>query len=417
MSFRITSNTSGGNKMLLRDRFMPISAELGDAAIGNVLVWDGINWTYGISPLTAQHNANTTGITETITFLQEWNTYEETGPSFLITSDTGANGPKNIITRGSTGTTSVYVPDGIYNARFQAQYSVNKGVCECADEFTNLIAALNANTFLTAGPAFSGIVTPGYYSQTAASTHNNTITYDAGGDPDAVFVFKIAGTLTFVGTPIAVLAGGAQSCNIFWYVVGAITLPGVSVNLLGNYCTPVAAVTDTAGGTTTIEGRFLVGNTSSAHAFQVGSLVGSVPTTSSVLYPTPSLQNHLIWNSFGPITCISGYTPAGIGGWDIETEVGVVSGFGPPYDGTFPASFPPLLYSVGIYNKGILVPVSLIYTGHSSVSEYNYMSTSSNIIATGGGLSEISVLLTIGTQWGGIVVGNRVLHLSPLYPT
>lgn len=68
-------------------------------------------------------------------------------------------------------------------------------------------------------------LTPGLYVSTTTVTLNTgTLTLDAQGDGNAVFLFQIGTTLTtFSGTQV-VLANGAQAKNVFWSVGTSATL-------------------------------------------------------------------------------------------------------------------------------------------------------------------------------------------------
>jgi len=67
--------------------------------------------------------------------------------------------------------------------------------------------------------------TPGLYktSSTVMLSAGN-VTLDAQGNANAVFIFQIGSTLTTLGSTQVVLAGGAQSKNIFWQVGSSATL-------------------------------------------------------------------------------------------------------------------------------------------------------------------------------------------------
>ena len=56
-----------------------------------------------------------------------------------------------------------------------------------------------------------------------------TLTLDAQGDPNAVFVFQSASTLTTATSSSVVLINGASSCNVFWQVGSSATLGTNSV--------------------------------------------------------------------------------------------------------------------------------------------------------------------------------------------
>ena len=84
-----------------------------------------------------------------------------------------------------------------------------------------------AHTLLSTIPA-SRTLAPGVYCTDAALTATDvTLTLDAGGDANAAWTFKI-GTLApgaLTGTNLSVvLAGGAQACNVTWWVDAAATL-------------------------------------------------------------------------------------------------------------------------------------------------------------------------------------------------
>lgn len=63
-------------------------------------------------------------------------------------------------------------------------------------------------------------ITPGLYKWSTGVLINTDVWLDAGGNPDAVFIFQIAGDLTMASAKNVILAGGAQAKNIFWQVAG-----------------------------------------------------------------------------------------------------------------------------------------------------------------------------------------------------
>ena len=79
---------------------------------------------------------------------------------------------------------------------------------------------------------------PGLYVNSSTSGISGTgangiLTLDAGGNPNAVWIFKMGSTLvTDAGTSI-VLAGGAQAKNIYWSVGSSATL-GTNSIFFGN---------------------------------------------------------------------------------------------------------------------------------------------------------------------------------------
>jgi len=65
-------------------------------------------------------------------------------------------------------------------------------------------------------------LTAGVYKSAASLGLTGTLTLDAQGDPNAVFIFQAGSTLTTAGG--VNLINGAQSCNVFWQVGSSATL-------------------------------------------------------------------------------------------------------------------------------------------------------------------------------------------------
>jgi hypothetical protein len=71
---------------------------------------------------------------------------------------------------------------------------------------------------------------PGLYKSTSSlSITSGDLTLDAQGDPDAVWIFQMASTLTTTMGRQVILAGGAQARNIYWQVGTSATLGVTSV--------------------------------------------------------------------------------------------------------------------------------------------------------------------------------------------
>jgi hypothetical protein len=70
---------------------------------------------------------------------------------------------------------------------------------------------------------------PGLYKSTSSLAITGTLTLDAQGNANAVFIFQIASTLTTSSSANIVLMNGAQSKNIFWAVGSSATLGTTSV--------------------------------------------------------------------------------------------------------------------------------------------------------------------------------------------
>jgi Ice-binding-like/Bacterial Ig-like domain len=94
---------------------------------------------------------------------------------------------------------------------------------------------------------------PGLYKSTSSLAITGTLTLDAQGNANAVFIFQIASTLTTSSGASIVLTNGAQSQNIFWAVGSSATLGTNSV--FKGTIMAYASITITTG--TTLDGRAL----------------------------------------------------------------------------------------------------------------------------------------------------------------
>jgi hypothetical protein len=82
---------------------------------------------------------------------------------------------------------------------------------------------------------------------------SGSVTLDAQGDPNAVFIFQVGSTLITGSNTTVALVNGAQACNVFWQVGSSATL-GTGTRFVG---TVMAAETITANTAATIHGRLL----------------------------------------------------------------------------------------------------------------------------------------------------------------
>jgi hypothetical protein len=135
-----------------------------------------------------------------------------------------------------------YVNDQV---AIEAKSSLTTAYNEAASRPTNGSAGTDL-----AGHAFS----PGVYDASSSLLlSSGSVTLNAEGDPDAVFIFKIGSTLITGSNTTVSLIGGAQACNVFWQVGSSATL-GSGTHFVG---TIMAAESITAGTAATIHGRLL----------------------------------------------------------------------------------------------------------------------------------------------------------------
>ncbi|MGW2964377.1 ice-binding family protein [Streptomyces sp. NPDC001220] len=97
---------------------------------------------------------------------------------------------------------------------------------------------------------------PGVYTASTTLGLTGTLTLNAQGNPNAVWVFQIGSGLTTASSSSVSLINGASPCNVFWKVGSSATL-GTSSAFVGNILA-MTSITATTGAT--IEGRALARN-------------------------------------------------------------------------------------------------------------------------------------------------------------
>jgi hypothetical protein len=106
------------------------------------------------------------------------------------------------------------------------------------------LAAEPVDTILSGQDLGGQTLTPGVYKFASSAQMNGTLTLDAQGNSQAVFVFQIGTTLT-TGTNSAInLIGGARSRNIYWQVGTSATI-GTDTTFQGNILADTSITLDT----------------------------------------------------------------------------------------------------------------------------------------------------------------------------
>jgi type VI secretion system secreted protein VgrG len=149
------------------------------------------------------------------------------GPSVsgFATTNTVVNGP------GSTGlingpglvTGTIYISDAVAQ---QAQV-------DALNAYTTL-AGLSGTDLTGQNLGGGRTITPGVYTMTDSTAYlNGVLNLDAGGLPNARFVFNLAAALTTGSNAVVNVTGGDTSTEIYWVVGSSATL-GTSTMFAGN---------------------------------------------------------------------------------------------------------------------------------------------------------------------------------------
>ena len=125
-----------------------------------------------------------------------------------------------------------------------------------------------------------------YYSTSGSFQITGTLTLDAQGDPDAVFIFLMTSTLVTAANSNINPINGARYCRIFWKVGSSATL-GVNSHFVGH----IFALTSIAANTgATVQGQLLARNgavTLDSNTITNGICTTSSTTPTSSITPTP----------------------------------------------------------------------------------------------------------------------------------
>ncbi|HEY6720706.1 MAG TPA: ice-binding family protein, partial [Burkholderiales bacterium] len=212
-------------------------------------------------------------------------TVTNTGPS-VITGDLGV----------SPGSAVTGFPPGI----------VAGGTIHTADA-----VALNAQSDTTiaydnlAGQACTSDVTgqdlggktlvPGVYCSSSSAQLTGTLTLNAGGDPNAVWVFKTVSTLTTASNSSVLITNGGQPCNVFWQV-GSSAVLGTTTSFVGNILALTSIALQTGA---SVSGRALARNGAvTLDSNTVSAAVCGVPPVTPI---PPTLSK-----AFSPVTIDAG---------------------------------------------------------------------------------------------------------------
>ncbi len=97
----------------------------------------------------------------------------------------------------------------------------------------NSLAAMACGTDLTGLDLGGMTLTPGVYCFSTSAQLTGTLTLDAQGDPNALFVFQIGSTLTTASASSVVRINGGTDCGVFFQVGSSATL-GTGTALRGS---------------------------------------------------------------------------------------------------------------------------------------------------------------------------------------
>src|ERR1700734_1031600 len=171
------------------------------------------------------------------------------GSTITNTGATTINGDLGL----NPGTSVTGFPPGTVNGTV---YTADSVALQAKNDLTTAYNNAAAQTATATIPTELGGTTrtPGVYNSAAGTFGiTGTLTLDAQGNPNAVFIFQAASTLITASASNVVLVNGAQAANVFWVVGSSATLGTYSI-IQGNIMAQ-ASITVTTG--VTVDGRAL----------------------------------------------------------------------------------------------------------------------------------------------------------------
>jgi hypothetical protein len=196
-------------------------------------------------------------------------TVTNTGPTTMF-GDLGLS-PGSSVTGAPHVLGQTHVDDAV---AIEAKNALTTAYNDAASRPTNG----SAGTDLTGQIFTAGIRT----ASSSLLLSSGSVTLDAQGDPNAVFIFQVGTTLTTGSNTSVALINGAQACNVFWQIGSSATL-GTGTRFVG---TVMAAATITANTAATVHGRLLAGT--GAVNLDTNTITNSTCAAGGVETATPS---------------------------------------------------------------------------------------------------------------------------------
>jgi LPXTG-motif cell wall-anchored protein len=245
-------------------------------------------------------------------------TVTNTGPS-VLDGDLGVS-PGTAVTGF---TTSDPPGPGLVNGEIYAGEEVAaRALADASDAYDSLDTQA-CDEDLTGQDLGDKTLTPGVYCFSSSAQLTGALTLDAVGDPAAVFIFKIASTLTTASSSQVVLTEPAQACNVFWRVGSSATL-GTDTSFAG---TVLAGASVTANTRASVLGRLIA--LSAAVTLDTNLITAGACTTDGTTDGTTDETDGTTAGTDGTTDGTDGTTD----GTD-ETTDGTTDGTGETTDGT-----------------------------------------------------------------------------------
>jgi uncharacterized protein (TIGR03437 family) len=230
------------------------------------------------------------------------------GSAIVNTGSTAITGDVGV----SPGSSVSGFPPGTFTGTIHAGDSAAaQGILDLSaaygDAVSRLIGAVSVAGDLGGQTFTSGL----YNSVSSLSISSGNLTLDAKGDPNAVFIFQIASTLTTAAGNQVILVGGASASNVFWQV-GTSAILGTNSIFNGSILAD-QAITLNAGAT--VNGRLLAQN-------------GAVTLQSNIITsPPPSISVGGIINAASDAQTVAAGSIVSVFGHNLGSSLMTATGY------------------------------------------------------------------------------------------
>ena len=184
-----------------------------------------------------------------------------TASSYAVLAGSGitVTGPTTI--SGNIGTFPTTSITGIGNVTLTGVNHAGDAVTQLAKN--DLVTAYNDAAGRSATVAYGGgydlvgqTLVSGVYNGSSSLFLSGTLTLDAQGDPNAVWIFQAGSTLITASSSRVNVINGGQACHVFWQVGSSATL-GTDTDFIGNILALTSITLNTGA---TLDGRALARN-------------------------------------------------------------------------------------------------------------------------------------------------------------
>jgi len=309
-----------------------------------------------------------------------------------------------------TGMTLVSPINGNFVATFGADYGIVGDLIDITAAAAAATTALAAQLAALPGGVLHGAVfgngetlLPGVYDVVTPAAIQGILTLDGGGDPDALFVVRVAGALTSVAASQVVLTNGASAENVFWVSQGATAL-GANTVFAGTALAVAGAAGIGNGGI--LNGRLL--STLGAVTTDTNIVTEPGATTTPIILGV--LENFALFTNSGAVA----NTGTSVINGNIGTNLGLITGYGLPtivngnvyIPGSLAAG--PVSANFGIYKNGVLIPGTLVtVSGPTTITSASITTTGPVALVIGDIVTARATAIT-----GTLTVNTRTLTLQ-----